>query len=76
MDDKQHKLPRQTWEELIPGATPDAIDLMKQLFTYDPSKRLNAKQVLQHPFLKELYDADDDQIVEGEPVRYYDFEFE
>ena len=46
MDDKQHKLSRQTWEELIPGATPDAIDLMKQLFTYDPSKRLNAKQVL------------------------------
>jgi len=43
MDDKQHKLPRQTWEVLIPGATPDAIDLMKQLFTYDPSKRLNAK---------------------------------
>lgn len=26
--------------------------------------------------MKELYDADDDQIVEGEPVRYYDFEFE
>ena len=26
--------------------------------------------------MKELYDTDDDQIVEGEPVRYYDFEFE
>ena len=29
------------------------------------------------PFLEELYDPEnDDQIIEGEPVKYYDFEFE
>ena len=33
--------------------------------------------MLKHPFLDELYDPEnDDQIIEGEPVRYYDFEFE
>jgi hypothetical protein len=33
--------------------------------------------VLEHPFLDEIYDPDhDDQIIEGDPVRYYDFEFE
>lgn len=32
---------------------------------------------MQHPFFEELYDpANDDQIVEGNPVNYYDFEFE
>jgi len=47
------------------------------LFTYDPAKRLTAREVLQHPFFEELYDpANDDQIVEGQPVNYYDFEFE
>lgn len=33
--------------------------------------------MLQHPFLEELYDPEnDDQIIEGDPVKYYDFEFE
>ena len=33
--------------------------------------------MLQHPFLEELYDPEnDDQIIEGQPVNYYDFEFE
>ena len=32
---------------------------------------------MQHPFLEELYDPEnDDQIVEGQPINYYDFEFE
>jgi hypothetical protein len=33
--------------------------------------------MLKHPFLNELYDPENDEgIIEGEPVRYYDFEFE
>ena len=33
--------------------------------------------MLQHPFLEELYDPEnDDQIIEGQAVNYYDFEFE
>ena len=61
----------------MPTAPPAAQDLLKILFTYDPRDRPTAKQVLQHPFFEELYDpANDDQIVEGNPVNYYDFEFE
>lgn len=32
---------------------------------------------MQHPFLEELYDPkNDDQIMEGEHINFYDFEFE
>ena len=77
MKEQEPKIQRKSLAELIPNAPPQAIDLMSKLFTYDPSKRLTAKQVLQHPFLEELYDPDhDDQIVEGQAINYYDFEFE
>lgn len=35
---------------LMPNASSQAIDLMNQLFQYDPSKRPSASQALQHPF--------------------------
>ena len=51
--------------------------MLSKLLTFDPAKRLTASEMLKHPFLDELYDPEnDDQIVEGEPVKYYDFEFE
>lgn len=43
MDHKAKTIKRKTWEELIPSAPPVAIDLIKLLFTYDPSERLTAK---------------------------------
>lgn len=77
MKEKEKSIPRKTLAELVPSAPPAAHDLLSKLFTYDPGERLTAKQVLQHPFFEELYDpANDDQIVEGNPVNYYDFEFE
>ena len=66
-----------TWEEMIPNAPATAHDLLGKLFTYDPAARLSAKQVLEHPFFEELYDPQNDsQVLEGNPVNYYDFEFE
>ncbi|KAK8870585.1 hypothetical protein M9Y10_008471 [Tritrichomonas musculus] len=38
--------------KLIPNASKEAIDLMNQMIKYDPSKRPNAQQALQHPFFK------------------------
>lgn len=77
MIEKEPSIQRKTLSELIPNAPPSAIDLISKLLTYDPAERISAKEMLQHPFLEELYDPDnDDQIIEGEPVKYYDFEFE
>jgi len=62
---------------MIPTAPAVAIDLIKKVMTYDPDERLTALEVLKHPFFEELYDPEEDEsIVYGDPVQYYDFEFE
>jgi serine/threonine protein kinase len=37
-------------EELIPNASPDAIDLLEKMFIYDPNERPTATQCLDHDF--------------------------
>ncbi|VAH96929.1 unnamed protein product [Triticum turgidum subsp. durum] len=41
--------PRNLWE-LIPNASLEALDLIKQLCSWDPRRRSTAEQALQHPF--------------------------
>ena len=37
-------------EKVVPGASSEAIDLMKQMLQWDPNKRATAKALLKHPF--------------------------
>ena len=37
-------------EKVIPEASSEAIDLMKQMIQWDPNKRVTAKNLLNHPF--------------------------
>jgi protein kinase len=49
------RLPQFTASSLtsvLPTASPDAIDLLAQILSLDPSKRPNAAQALQHAFFK------------------------
>jgi len=39
---------------MLPHCSPDCIDLLKQLLTYDPEKRITAEQVLQHDYFREF----------------------
>jgi serine/threonine protein kinase len=40
--------------ELIPNASPDAIDLMMKMLTFDPQKRPTAVQCLKHDYFKDV----------------------
>jgi len=77
MQDKEKTIKRKSMKELIPNAPDTAIDLISKLMRYDPEERPTAREALEHPFMQELYDPEnDDQIIEGEPIKFYDFEFE
>lgn len=42
----------------IPHATKECIDLIEQLLIYHPAKRITAKQALQHPYFRDLREAE------------------
>lgn len=33
------------------GANPDAIDLIRRMLTFDPSKRITIDEALEHPYM-------------------------
>lgn len=44
--------------KLLPHASPDALDLMIKLLTYNPDDRPSARQALRHPYFKEIRELD------------------
>ena len=80
MREREARITRKTWKELVPNAPDDALDLLSKLLTYDPNDRLTAREVLEHPFFAEYYDQEkgfkDSGLAAGSVVDYYDFEFE
>ncbi len=44
------------------------------MLTFDPDKRITAEKALEHPYLKDLYQSEDDNVSDG--FSKYDFLFE
>ena len=42
---------KQSFEELLPNAPADGIDLLRRLLHFNPEKRLTAAQALKHPYV-------------------------
>ena len=41
---------------LYPNADPLAVDLLKKMLVFDPSKRIGVNEALQHPYMSSLFD--------------------
>ena len=54
--------PRVPFATLFPRANPLAIDLLSQLLHFDPAKRINCEQALNHPYLAVWHDPADEPV--------------
>lgn len=59
---------------LFKGANPDAIDLIKKMLAFDPSKRITIDQALEHSYMSQLHFPDDEPTCDL--VSAFDFDFE
>ncbi|CAF0754924.1 unnamed protein product [Rotaria sordida] len=48
----------------ISGVSPEGVDLLDQLLSFDPRQRPTAEQALSHPFLEFYHDPDDEPTIE------------
>lgn len=51
------RLPAVPFEKLYPSASPEALDLLSKLLTWDPDERMSAVEALNHPWLKAYRDS-------------------
>lgn len=48
--------------DLFPQAKPEALDLMKKLLQFNPSKRIDADEALKHPFVSLFHNPADEPV--------------
>ena len=71
------RLPRRepkSFADMFQGSSPEAIDLIKRMLTFNPQKRITVEQALAHPYLADLHFEEDEP--SGEMVSAFDFDFE
>jgi len=60
---------RKDLSKRYPLASPLAIDLLNKMLTFNPHKRISLEEALEHPFLKDLHEPEE-EIVCDEPFTY------
>jgi mitogen-activated protein kinase 1/3 len=69
---QMEKRQKQSLDKMFPAASHQAIDLLTKLLVFDPKKRLTAEQALEHPYMQELHDPEDEPVC----AAVFDFGFE
>mmetsp|Transcript_38204 Transcript_38204/g.61251 ORF Transcript_38204/g.61251 Transcript_38204/m.61251 type:complete len:512 (-) Transcript_38204:338-1873(-) len=46
--------------EMFPRASPEALDLLRLCFQFNPGRRISAKEALRHPYVVQFHNADDE----------------
>lgn len=48
--------------EIFPTASDEALDLLNKLLQFNPEKRLTAEEALEHPYVAQFHNEDDEPI--------------
>ncbi|KAJ3261990.1 Mitogen-activated protein kinase [Boothiomyces macroporosus] len=64
--------PKVPFSQIFPDVSPDAIDLLNRLLTFDPAKRISVEDALRHPYLSAYHDEE----CEPDHDEVFDFSFE
>lgn len=64
--------PKQDLRKLFPDQPAEAIDLVDKMLDMNPKTRIKVAEALEHPFLENLHEPDDEPVFEGT----IDFSFE
>ncbi|KPV75371.1 uncharacterized protein RHOBADRAFT_14353 [Rhodotorula graminis WP1] len=67
---------RRNFAELFPAASEQACDFLAKTLTFDPTKRLTAEQCLEHPYLAQYHDPDDEPVAPPLDPGFFDFDLE
>ncbi|KAJ7630479.1 kinase-like domain-containing protein [Roridomyces roridus] len=51
------RCPKVDWAQVLPKASPAALDLLERLLKFDPAERISALDALSHPYFTEVTDA-------------------
>ena len=52
--------PKVPWRTLFPQADPKALDLLGQMLTFNPNRRISVEEALMHNYLEPYYDPADE----------------
>jgi serine/threonine protein kinase len=61
-------------ETMFPNGNPKALDLLKKLMIFDPTKRITVDEALKHPYLSALHFPDDEPTRDNVPKVEFEFE--
>ncbi|XP_041358022.1 mitogen-activated protein kinase 15-like [Gigantopelta aegis] len=59
---------RKKFEDLIPDAPADGLDLMKRLLHFNPDKRVTAEEALKHPYVERFHNPSEEHTLDYDVV--------